>query len=42
MFDKVSAAYLARYWGSRGARIGKRVGESVFWLDSTRQAIEPA
>lgn len=41
MFDKVSAAYLAMYWGSRGARIGKRVGESVFWLDGTQQAIAP-
>lgn len=42
MFDKVSAAYLAVYWGLPGARIGKRVGDSVFWLDGTQQAIEPA
>lgn len=39
-FDKVSAVYRAVYWGSRGALIGRRVGDSVVWLDGTQQAIE--
>lgn len=29
--DRVSAAYRANYWGSLGARIGKRVGNTIYW-----------
>jgi len=39
-FDKVSAAYRAVYWGSRGALIGKRLGDTIQWSNGTRQAIE--
>ena len=37
--DEVSAAYRARYWGSRGARIGKRVGNILCWSDGAQQTI---
>lgn len=37
--DSVSAAYRASYWGSRGARIGKRVGNSLYWSDGEQQTI---
>lgn len=37
--DSVSAAYRARYWGSRGARIGKRVGNTIRWSDGEQQTI---
>lgn len=37
--DSVSAAYRASYWGSRGARIGKRVGKSLSWSDGEQQTI---
>jgi hypothetical protein len=39
-FDSVSAAYRAVYWGSRGALIGKRVGNTLHWSDGRQQAIE--
>jgi hypothetical protein len=38
-FDAVSASYRAAYWGSRGARIGKRVGNILYWSDGKQQAI---
>jgi hypothetical protein len=37
--DSVSAAYRASYWGSRGARIGKRMGNTIHWSDGEQQAI---
>lgn len=37
--DTVSAAYLARYWGKRGARVGKRVGDILEWNDGEKQQI---
>lgn len=37
--DRVSAAYRAAYWGSRGARIGKRVDASIHWSDGEQQLI---
>jgi len=37
--DRVSAAYRASYWGSRGARIGKRVGKIICWSDGEQQTI---
>ena len=39
-FDYVSAAYRAVYWGSRGALIGKRVGDTLHWSDGRQQPIE--
>ncbi|HVB24635.1 MAG TPA: hypothetical protein VNG51_22045 [Ktedonobacteraceae bacterium] len=39
-FDTVSAAYRAVYWGSRGALIGKRVGNTLQWSNGTQQTIE--
>jgi hypothetical protein len=39
-FDKVSAAYLAHYWGSKGARIGKRIGDIIVWSDGEQQTIK--
>jgi hypothetical protein len=38
-FDAVSASCRAAYWGSRGARIGKRVGNILYWSDGKQQAI---
>ena len=38
-FDGVSAASLAAYWGSRGARIGKRRGNAIDWSDGQRQPL---
>ena len=38
-FDHVSAAYLARYWEAKGARIGRRVGKSLRWNDGEDQEI---
>ncbi len=38
-FDAVSASYRAAYWGSRGARIGKRVGDTLYWSDGEQQTI---
>ena len=38
-FDYVSASYRAMYWGSRGARIGKRVGNAIHWSDGRQQVI---
>jgi len=40
--DYVSAYYRARWWHQHGARIGKRVGESIHWSDGTQQAILPS
>lgn len=40
-FDKVSAQYRASWWGSRGALIGRRVGDTMLWSDGRQQAIEP-
>lgn len=37
--DSVSATYRASYWGSRGARIGKRVGNNICWSDGEQQTI---
>ncbi|MHB8598391.1 MAG: hypothetical protein ACYDER_16430 [Ktedonobacteraceae bacterium] len=39
-FDTVSAAYRATWWGSRGAFIGKRVGDTLRWSNGTQQTIE--
>ena len=33
MFDRVSAEYLAIYWLQKGARIGKKYGDKLIWLD---------
>lgn len=41
MFDSVSAAYRALWWGEKGARIGRRVGDTLHWSDGTQQAINP-
>lgn len=41
-FDRVSAAYLARYWGTKGARIGRRVGNCLRWQDGEEQEILPS
>jgi hypothetical protein len=38
-FDYVSSAYLALYWHSRGARVGKRVADSIHWMDGTKQQL---
>lgn len=38
-FDTVSASYRARYWGSRGARIGKRMGRVLCWSDGEQSLI---
>jgi hypothetical protein len=38
-FDSVSAASLAAYWGSRGARIGRRRGHTIYWSDGQRQPL---
>lgn len=38
-FDSVSAEYLAIYWGSRGARVGKRVGDKIVWSDGDEEPI---
>jgi hypothetical protein len=40
-FDYVSAAYLARYWEARGARVGRRVGNVLRWRDGEAQEILP-
>jgi hypothetical protein len=40
-FDYVSAPYRAAWWGSRGALIGKRVGDSILSSAGRQQAIEP-
>ena len=39
-FDTVSATYRATWWGSRGALIGKRVGDTLHWSNGTQQTIE--
>lgn len=41
-FNSVSAAYRAVYWGSRGARIGKRFHNTIVWADGETQAIVEA
>jgi hypothetical protein len=38
-FDYVSSASRALYWGSRGALIGKRVGNLLYWSDGRQQTI---
>lgn len=40
--DYVSAAYLAAYWQKRGARVGKRKGNTIIWSDGEKQPIEGA
>ena len=39
-FDDVSAVYRAVYWGSRGALIGRRMGNTLHWSDGREQMIE--
>lgn len=39
-FDYVSAAYRAAWWGAKGARIGRRVGDTIVWSDGSVQEIE--
>ena len=38
-FDTVSAQYRATWWGSRGALIGKRVGDTLHWSNGSEQKI---
>lgn len=38
-FDKVSAEELAAWWMKRGARIGKRMGNTLTWSDGTQEEI---
>jgi hypothetical protein len=37
--DYVSSAYLAATWGERGARIGQRRGDVLYWSDGSQQQI---
>lgn len=39
-FDYVSAAYLATYWKTRGALVGMRQGQTLYWSDGREQAID--
>lgn len=39
-FDRVPADVLADYWRARGARIGKRIGDSIQWSDGSVELIE--
>jgi hypothetical protein len=41
-FDHVSPAALARWWASRGARVGKRQGSYIVWNNGDYEAIRPA
>ena len=39
-FDNVSAQYRAAWWGSKGALIGRRVGDTLHWSNGNEQIIE--
>lgn len=39
LLDRVSSEYLALYWLKRGAKVGKRVRDTIRWLNGQAQMI---